>query len=224
VLGGRTRDGGGSLAGAWPAGRSISTWALLISLILSLAACGGSRASTSPTPRPATPAPTVDPRLPDPTSADAVYVALQAAGLGNIGTNAEAGTDPVKLINATYAGRPLVIVGYSSDAARLRLAKVADGSAPGRGDAPYTFAALNLVLEFGAGVASATPPSPDVAEIAAARALAAVLDRLIGPLTERSSQRVSPRPPATPSPAPPSSRAPTPAATRAPSPRPSPTS
>ncbi|MGH2466366.1 MAG: hypothetical protein ACRDGL_01320 [Candidatus Limnocylindrales bacterium] len=227
VLGGRTRDGGGSLAGAWPGGRSLSTWALLVSFVLSLAACGGSTPSASPTPRPATASPTIDPRLPDPTTADAVYVALNAAGLGIVGTNAEAGPDPVKLINATYAGQPLVIVGYSTDAARIRLAKLSDGSIPGRGDPPYTFAALNIVLEFGAGVSGSAPPKPDVAELAAAQTLAAALDRLIGPLTERSGQRVSPRPSPTPSPVPrstPSSTpSATPAATRASSPRPSPT-
>lgn len=194
--------------------------ALSAALILA-AACGGATPTKSPSPPPATPTPTPDPRLPDPTSADDVYIALNAAGLGIVGTNAEAGTDPIKQINATYAGQALVIAGYSSDAARRTSVKLTDGSRPGRGDPPYTFSAANIVVQFGPATNGAIPPSPDVAELASAQALAQALDRLMGPLIERSPARVSPTAPPTLSPtlvpSPTSVPSPTPAVSPTPS-------
>jgi hypothetical protein len=214
--------GGSTASGRRPGWRSASSYALgLIAALLLAAACGGSHPTPSPTPRPATPSPTPDVRLPDPTTADAVYTGLNAAGLGLVGTNAEAGTDPVKLINATYDGLPLVIVGYSSDAARSKLAKVTNGSAPAAGQPPYTFVAYNIVVEFGAPGADGPPPTPDATLASAAQTLAAALDRLIGPLAERSYQRVSPTPPATPSPVPSATVSPTPRVTPTPKPSPS---
>lgn len=182
--------------------RSARAGLLLACLFGAVVGCGGSTAKPTPSPDRGGATPSADLRLTDPTSADDVYTALNAAGLGIVGTNAEAGTDPVKLINATYAGQPLVIVGYSSDLARERLAGLTDGAVPTAGQPPYTFAGLNVVIALGPSTDGVTPPKPDPALVASASALAAVLLRLLGPLVERSAQRVSPPPPATPAPSP----------------------
>ena len=210
ALGGLTTSGGPSPSdhvpgrqGAPARGRRSARAALLLACLFgAVVACGGSAAKPTPTKGPATSSPSADVRLDDPTSADDVYVALNAAGLGIVGTNAEAGTDPVKRINATYAGQPLVISGYSSDLARAGLDKLVDGAPPAAGQPPYTFAALNVVIELGSSTPGVSPTLPDAQLVASASTLADVLLRLLGPLVERSAQRVSPPPPATPAPSP----------------------
>jgi hypothetical protein len=114
-----------------------------------------------------------------------------------VGTNAVAGADPVMRINATYAGAPLAIVAYTSTARRQHLFPMRNDAAPGPGDPPYTFAGLNLVVLFGPSSVGSKPPS-GTALAGPAASLAAELDRLAGPLIERSTVRVAPTPKPTP--------------------------
>jgi hypothetical protein len=138
-------------------------------------------------PRTASPIPTPSAtlHLSDPASADLLYTTLNRDGFGLVGTSAQAGTDPLSVINATYAGQPLIIEAYSSGAARARLAPLVDGAVPAVGQPLYTFAGLNIVVFFGPTLepASATL-DPSLASSAAT--LVDELDRLIGPLVVRS--------------------------------------
>ncbi|HEY3523658.1 MAG TPA: hypothetical protein VGK63_08135 [Candidatus Limnocylindrales bacterium] len=86
---------------------------------LALAACGGG-AAPSPSPSAApTPTPTPNPHLAAPASVDAVFTWLTRHGLTIIPNNADArdSGEPVKRINATYAGWPLILSQYSTEAA-----------------------------------------------------------------------------------------------------------
>lgn len=157
-----------------------------------LGACfGGPSPSPSSSPTLA-PTPSPDPRLAEPAKAAEVYSKLVAAGLRLVGTNAQQGTEPQARINATYAGWPLAFVQYSSSAARARLAPLRAGAKPGAGDPAYTFAGLNIVIFWGPQRAGSLPAAADAKRVESARALARELDRLIGPLVERSASRVSP--------------------------------
>jgi hypothetical protein len=155
---------------------------------------------------------------------DVIYSTLVERGLQLIGTNASRGRDPQAVINGTYAGWPLVLLQYQSSGTRQQLTKFKNGDAPGKGDAPFTFAGLNVVVEWGPQVDGRVPQrSATKAQIDAATTLALELDRLIGPLAEKSIQRVAPQlatPQPTvkpPSPKPTTSAAPT---RRPPTPRP----
>jgi hypothetical protein len=98
------------------------------------------------------------------------------------------------VINAVYAGWPLVVTQYRSSASRKRLEPIVSARPPGPGDPPFAFAGLNLVIEWGPRLERRRPGAPAPAYLAAAARLAAELDRLIGPLAERSTRRVAPRP------------------------------
>ena len=97
------------------------------------------------------------------------------------------------MINATYAGWPLVLVEYRSSASRKRLEPITPGRPPGPGDPPFAFAGLNLVIEWGPRLERRRPGPPPATYLAAAVRLAAELDRLIGPLAERSARLVAPK-------------------------------
>ncbi len=163
--------------------------AVLLGAWLLLAACGGGTPTSSPSASPsATPASLL---LPDPTTAGAVYTNLRQQGILVVGTNAIAGKDPVNRINATYEGQPLAILGYSSDLARAKFYAFRDATKPERGDPTYTFAGLNIVVEFGPSTPGKRPAAPDPGLATSAQQLAAQLERLLGALDERSEQRVS---------------------------------
>jgi hypothetical protein len=194
--------------------------ALLLAAALAAAACGGPGANSSPTPT-AAPSPTPDSHLREPARADVIYSTLVERGLQLIGTNASRGRDPEAVINGTYAGWPLVLLQYQSSGTRFQLTKFKNGDAPGKGDPPFTFAGLNVVVKWGPSVDRRVPQrSATKAQIDAATTLAVELDRLIGPLAEKSIQRVSPQL-ATPRPATPKPATPRPSnAPRPPTPRP----
>ena len=160
-------------------------WALLVVAIL-VAACGTPAATPSPviTPRPT---PTPDPHLTDPASVDVVLVALNAAGIKFSTNNASLGADgePVKRVNATYMGWPLTIAQFSS-ASALRERGFDPTRDIRRGDAQYTLAGLNILVEFGPGVEGPTDPAPDVKFRDGAVALIGALDPLLGPLQHRT--------------------------------------
>ena len=184
------------------AARSIGVVLLLAGLIV--AGCGGSP-TASPAPTSAA-GPTAPPRLPDPTSAADVYRALRTAGLSIVGIGASSGvtpSDPLERISATLDNQPLAILGYASDLGRAKLYPFRDGTAPDASQPVYTFAGVNIVIEFGPSTAGKKPPAPNAALAATAQQLASTLEALLGQLAERSVQRVSTPPPAaTPTPPP----------------------
>lgn len=156
-------------------------------LALALAACGGGAASPSPTPEP-TPVVTPDPHLTDPVDVDELYIKLQVADLDITANTASAGPggEPIKRINATYAGWPLIVSAYSSAEALLATANFDPGQPPVRGQAPYALAGLNILVEYGPRTANEAVTEPDAAHRAAALALVDVLDPLLGPLAQQS--------------------------------------
>ena len=117
------------------------TWGRLAPVLataLWLGACGSAAPSSTPVPT-AAPTATPDPHLTDPVSVDVVIRKLAGAGIRMQPNNASAGRngEPVKAINFTYDGWPLVISQFSSSAA-LRANAMA-GSAT---DAEHAFPAI----------------------------------------------------------------------------------
>lgn len=161
--------------------------ALVLVAGLLVAACGG-EAPPSSTPAPATPRPTLtpDPHLVDPASADVVLRTLQRNGLRITANNASAGRDgePRKAINATFDGWPLTVSEFTS-AAALREATGFDPSkAIAAGDATFTYAGLNILVEYGPDVHGPKDAPPTDQFHASATRLAEELDILLGPLEQ----------------------------------------
>jgi hypothetical protein len=172
----------------------------LLCAALVVAACGGSTPTVTPQALPTATASAL--QLPDPTSAGDVYTALRKQGITVVATNAVAGKEPLSRINATYVGQPLTIMAYSSDLARAKLYAFRDETKPERGAPTYTYGGLNVIVEFGLKTSGKVPAPADSSMGTAAGELATVLERLLGPLDERSFERSStPKP--TPSPSPP---------------------
>jgi hypothetical protein len=135
----------------------------------------------------ATPTPTPDVHLSDPTTSTLVYSALITAGLHVVGNSANAGVggaEPRRRINATFSGWPLIIEEYSSSKALEKAATIGPASTPRPGDPPYVFVGLNIRIEFGPKAEGTIPsdvggPTPTVASD-----LAAALEAIIGPLRQ----------------------------------------
>lgn len=166
---------------------SRGTWVRLLAALLAVlvAACGGAEVTPPPTPRP-TPVITPDPHLPDPTTADAVFLALGAAGLRVTANNAASGAgDLVKRINATYLGWPLAVSQYTSSSALAEATAWTADDPPGQGEAPVQIAGLNILVEWGP-TTGATPKSPSGPQLDGLRELAATLDILLSPIRARS--------------------------------------
>src|SRR5205823_340740 len=150
--------------------------------------CGSAAApSASPAVAP-TPVVTPDPHLKDPVTADQIYTVLAEAKLGVVPNNANLGHgNPlvVKQINADLGNWPLRITQYRS-AADLKTALAwKSGVAPGGEEAPYAFAGLNILIQFGP-ISARAPSAPDAGRQQAASAMIAVLDPLLWPLAQRS--------------------------------------
>lgn len=166
-----------------------------------LTACGAGGPATAP-PATVVPTPVItpDPHLTEPATADAIFNAIRSAGLPLSITNAIGG-DPnspiVKQINAAVENWPLVIVQYKDSATLRSTLKWDPKVPPGKGNPPYAFVGLNILVGF--GPSSGTPAAPDAARQAQARAIVAALDPLLSPLQQRS---VSPIPTSTATPAP----------------------
>lgn len=174
-----------------------------------VAACGATAApSPSPTVRP-TPVITPDPHLDPPASVDEVFRLLQRAGIRITPNTASAGAggEPVKRINATYAEWPLVLTEFSTPEALVAAASFDPSTPPAVGDPAYVLIGMNIQIEFGPHTTNQrTPAAPSEQQQAAAVALVAALDPLIGPLTQRSVAPIalptgSPAPSAVASPA-----------------------
>jgi hypothetical protein len=164
---------------------------LLVALLV-LAACGGPGAQGSPTASASAEA-TPDPHLREPARADVIYSTLVQRGLGLIGTNASRGKDPVAVINATYAGWPLVLTQYRTSDTRNKLFPIKSAESPKKGDPPFIFAGLNVVIKWGPEVDGKAPRPATKSQVEDAGKLATELDRLIGPLLERSVFPVAPK-------------------------------
>ena len=169
------------------AGVSAPAVALLsLVLVVIAAGCGPAAvASSAPTPLP-TPAPTPDPHLKEPVTADQVYLAIASGRMQLYPNNATTSEGSiVKRINADLEGWTLRITAYTNATAMRKATTWKAGVAPGRGEAPYNFAALNIVIEFGpmSGVA---PQVPDPRHQATAVRLVEVLDPLLWPIEQHS--------------------------------------
>jgi hypothetical protein len=125
--------------------------------------------------------------------------------------NASAGRngEPVKAINFTYDGWPLVISQFSSSAALRKSTEFDPSKQPRHGDATYKVAGLNILIEYGPGIRTAQDPPPDPRFRSAAMRLVDVLDPLLGPLQQAS---LNPLPLPSPSPSPTLAPSPTPSA------------
>ena len=171
-----------------------------------VAACGAAAQRPAPT---ATPVPsryavaTPYPHMDEPATADSVYLALLAEGLVVTPIDASTGgpgRDPVKRINATYAGWPLAISQYRSAKTLKAASHWKAGAKPGVGEAPIEFIGLNVLVQWGP-ISGASPKPPDAGQLAAAHALRDALDHLLSPLNDRTIVPV-PAPTPVPSPSP----------------------
>ena len=198
----------------------------MLAVALLLGACGSATPSMTPAPT-AAPTPTPDPHLREPVSVDVVIRKLAGAGIRMQPNNASAGRngEPVKAINFTYDGWPLVISQFSSSAALRANAAFDPSKQPRHGDATYKVAGLNILIEYGPGIRSAQDPPPDPRFRSAAMRLVDVLDPLLGPLQQASLNPLplpSPSPSPTLAPSPSASPKASAAPTKKPSAKPSP--
>ena len=195
-------------------------------LALMVVGCAPAAVASAPPTAEPTPVVTPDPHLKEPVTADQVFRALSAARLGMIANNANSGggnPDIVKLINADVGSWPLRITEYRTSAVLTRALGWKPGVALGGDEAPYAFAGLNILIQFGP-ISTRPPAAPNVSRQEAVASIIAVLDPLLWPLAQRSVVAVPTRtaiPTVTPAPsvkpsAKPSSK-PSPKATKAPS-------
>jgi len=153
--------------------------------------CGGTAATSGPAAptQAAAPTPTPNPHLSAPASVDAVYTALKKAGMVMTANTADVASaarpEPRRRLNITFAGWPLQLSEYSTSAALQAAVPLKTGAKPTAGDAPYTFAGLNILIVFGPRT-NGLPAVPDAARAAAAAKLALAADLLLGPLLQRS--------------------------------------
>lgn len=163
------------------AGRLVATLVVAVGV---LGACGGGPPSAAPSVAVATPLITPDPHLEDPTTADAVFLAMAKAGLKLTANNADAGGADkalVKRINATYLGWPLAVSQYQTTASLSKALAWGDGGKPGQGQPPVAITGLNILVEWGP-TTGAEPPTLDPTQLDGLRAMASALDALLSPL------------------------------------------
>jgi len=176
----------------------VLAWLAFLAIVA--AACGPSAAgSSSPSAAP-TPQPTPDPHLKAPVTADEIYIAIAGAHLQLYPNNAliDQGTI-VKRINGDLDGWPIRITAYDSVAAANKATTWKPDQAPGRGQPPFTFVALNVIVEFGP-ITGAVPAAPDTEHQATAVTLVGILDPLLWPIEQHSVVAIPGRtipPPAT---------------------------
>jgi len=168
-------------------GRPVGLTTVLALLTISLlaAACGTPAASVAPSRAP-TPAPTIDPHLPDPTTADDVFRAIGGQGLRLTPSNAVTGTGGlVKRINASFGGWPLTISEYTSSSVLEARLDWPDGGIPGGNEPAVAVAGSNILITWGP-ISNGAPVAPDAARAARLVSLAQVLDALLGPVRVRA--------------------------------------
>jgi hypothetical protein len=200
-------------------GRRLPIWAAGLLTVL-LAACGSGNATPPPSVAP-TPSPTPDPHLTEPVTADQLYTLLYTAKIDPQCPNANLGQgNPriVKQINCTVGGWPLRIIQYKSAALLLDSLDWTADARPGGDEAPYNWAGLNILIQFGP-ISARAPSAPEAARQTSATALFAVLDPLLWPIAQHSVVAIpgrTPPPAATPIPTTKPTKAPTKAPSKAP--------
>jgi hypothetical protein len=185
-------------------GRRLPTWAAgLVALII--AGCGSSTVGSAPPSAAPPPVATPDPHLTDPVMADDIYKAFAKGGVVITPINANLGQgnpDIVKQINANLGGWPLRITQYKSGNLMRSALVWTPGEAPGGDEAPYAFAGLNILIQFGP-ISARAPSVPDAGRQQAAASIVGILDPLLWPLAQRSVLAIpsrTPIPAATPVP------------------------
>jgi hypothetical protein len=177
-----------------PAGRGRTLASILVVGLLA-AACGGSTPSATPVApvaaRTQGPTPTPDLHLNAPTTLEDVFRALQLAKLDLVANNAGAGTgeEPLRQLNATYDGWPLVLSQYSTATALAKAKRWKTGKRPGQGEPPVAIKGLNILVEWGP-TTGRRPPKPDPAQLTSLERLVGALDPLLSPLKVRSNVTV----------------------------------
>jgi len=185
-------------------GRRLPLWAAGLFVVI-VVGCGSSPQASAPPSAAPTPVVTPDPHLKEPVTADEIYRDLGRGGLKISAVNANLGQgnpDIVKQINADLGGWPLRIIEYRTSAVLVRALAWTPGQAPGGDEAPYAFAALNVLITFGP-ISARAPTAPEPARAQAAATLVAILDPLLWPLGQRSVAAIpsrTPIPAATPVP------------------------
>jgi hypothetical protein len=176
---------------------------MLAVLAMIAAACGTSNGQPQGSAL-ATPSPTPDPHLQGNVTADQMYGILVAAKLGLTANNANLGhgnPNIVKQINGAIAGWPVRITEYRSAAALRNAIEWKPGEAPGSDEAPYAWAAMNVLIQFGP-ISARAPSAPDAARQATAASIVALLDPLLWPIDQHSVVAIparTPHPTAAPS-------------------------
>ena len=186
-----------------------------------LAACGSSNGSAPPSVA-ATPSPTPDPHLSEPVTADQVYTIFYKAKMEPQCPNANLGNgNPriVKQINCTVGGWPLRIIQYKTSALLTDSLDWQPGDKPVGDEAPYNWAGLNILIQFGP-ISARAPGEPEQARQTSAAALFAILDPLLWPIAQHSVIVIPGRTP-DPTPAPTGSAAPSPSKAPTKTPKPS---
>jgi hypothetical protein len=192
--------------------------ALTVGLTVVAAGCGGGNANPLPS-AVVTPSPSPDPHLTGNVSADQMYGILVAAKLGLTANNANLGHgDPniVKQINGVIGGWPFRITEYRSAAILQKAVGWTPGSAPGSDEAPYAWAAMNVLLQYGP-ISAKAPATPDSAHQATATSIVTLLDPLMWPIDQHSVVAIPSRTPE-PTPAPSVSAEPSKAPAKTPKP------
>jgi hypothetical protein len=175
----------------------------LVLLVTIVVGCGPTAAaSASPTPQP-TPLVTPDPHLKEPVTADQIWSAIASGHMRLMPNNATISEGTiVKRINADLEGWTFRITAYTNAAAMQKAKTWKAGAKPGVGEAPYTFAALNIMVEYGPTSRASGPPAADPEHQAIAEKVIALLDPLLWPIEQHSVMAIPSRtvPPATPAP------------------------
>ena len=204
-------------------GRRLSRWAsgfgaLSIGLAVICAGCG----SGGPTPAASvlpTPSPTPDPHLKGDVTADQMYGILVMAKIGLTANNANLGHgDPniVKQINGVISGWPVRITEYRSQPIMQRALAWKSGTLPKGDEAPYAWAAMNVLIQYGP-ISAKAPAKPDAARQDTASKIIELLDPLLWPIYQHSVVSIPSRT-AAPSAAPSPSVAPSAAPAKSPKP------
>jgi hypothetical protein len=169
------------------------------------AGCGSSAPpSEAPSAAP-TPVITPDPHLREPVTADQVYAIFVAAKLAMSCPNANLGNGNPKIakqINCNLGGWPLRITQYTSAKVLIDSLAWVDGVEPGGKEAPYNWAGLNVLIQFGP-ISARAPTRPDTERQDTATSILAILDPLMWPIAQRSIVAIpsrTPVPSATPVP------------------------
>jgi hypothetical protein len=174
-----------------PRFRGVVARASLVTLVgiaaILVASCAETPPSVAPTVRP-TPIVTPNPHLPTPTTADDVYRGLGSAGLqmtANNATSGQGGDDLVKRINATYLGWPLNLTEFRSASALADRTDWTVDERPGRGEAPISIAASNILVTWGPQTGD-QPAKPDARQREGLVQLIGAMDRILSPIRART--------------------------------------